>query len=50
MNTLPKELIEWWEGFRPENWTLQDHLDNPTINCPTEAAKKLAIYISNNLK
>jgi hypothetical protein len=50
METLPKELIEWWEGFRPNGWTIEDHLNNPTVNCKTEQEKNLALYIVKNIK
>jgi hypothetical protein len=49
MPSLPHELIEWWEGFRPESWNITQHLQNPCINCPTEREKKLALWISVRL-
>lgn len=30
---LIKKAIAWWEGKRPEWFTLEDHINNPTINC-----------------
>lgn len=46
---LPLELIEWWEGLRPEGWDVIQHLSNPSINCQSEREQKLAIWISCRL-
>lgn len=43
---LPIELIQWWEGFRPEGWSVEEHLQNPSINCTNGVEKRLAIYIA----
>ena len=46
---LPLELIEWWEGLRPEGWDVIQHLSNPYVNCQSEREQKLAIWISCRL-
>jgi hypothetical protein len=42
--------VRWWARHRPVDWTLQDHMDNPTINTATPAEKKLALVVAAHLK
>lgn len=44
--SLQVAAIKWWERFRPINWTLDQHKENPCINCCTEAEKELAKIVS----
>jgi hypothetical protein len=32
----------WWKTRRPSAWTRTEHLETPTINCISDAEKKLA--------
>lgn len=50
ITSLPLELMEWWEGFRPESWDIIQHLHNPCVNCSTEREQKLAFWISRRLR
>ena len=47
---LPDVLMDWWEGKRPVGWTLEQHLENPTINCAGSIRdEKLAQYVGQHL-
>ena len=37
--------VKWWSGYRPCAWTLDEHLDNPTINCSTDTEHTLATAV-----
>jgi hypothetical protein len=45
-----KEAIKWWEAHRPTEYNLEDHLQNPIINCVTDAEKELAMAVSELIK
>lgn len=38
--------IKWWSIHKPVDWTLAQHLGNPTVNLPTPAEQALAIAIA----
>lgn len=43
---LTSELIGravgWWRSKKPNAYTMEDHLANPTVNCTTPLEKALA--------
>lgn len=45
-NKIPEQLLKWWEGFKPVEWDLKQHLKNPTVNCKTDREKELALYVA----
>lgn len=45
-NKTVKESVKWWESKRPLEWMLETHLENPTVNCASEAEKNLAIEVA----
>ena len=49
-NEVPKPLLKWWEGFKPVEWDLKQHLKNPTVNCKTDREKDLALYVADILQ
>lgn len=38
--------VEWWAARRPAHWSVEQHLGNPRINCPTEREKTLAMRVA----
>jgi hypothetical protein len=32
----------WWKARKPADWTLEQHLANPTINCEGDGERQLA--------
>jgi hypothetical protein len=52
IDNLCTRAIHWWMGRRPVGWSDKEHLDNPTINCPTDRERSLALavagYVSSN--
>ena len=49
-NKIPEQLLKWWEGFKPVEWDLKQHLENPTVNCKTDREKDLALYVADVLQ
>lgn len=47
--TIKNSAMQWWEQHRPVRWTLQQHLQNPTINCATPAENNLARAVSHSI-
>lgn len=43
---LAEVTIKWWEGKRPVEWTLEQHLDQCQVNCSTDLEKQLARLVS----
>lgn len=50
MRSLPPQLTAWWEQFRPDYYSLKDHIQNPIVGLETKADRDLANYIANNLR
>lgn len=46
---LTKAVNEWWEMKRPLDYSFQNHLDNPTVNCVTESEKKMALALKRKI-
>lgn len=45
------DAAAYWFGTKnPVGWTLEQHFENPGINCVTNAEKKLAVAIAKYLK
>jgi hypothetical protein len=40
----------WWRSKRPLAWSFNAHLDHPTINCLTDAERRLAITIAGTIR
>jgi hypothetical protein len=36
------ESIRWWESKRPADWSEDQHLAEPTVNCSSSAEQALA--------
>jgi hypothetical protein len=41
--------LEWWVQFRPTGWTMQQHLEQPTVNCTTPKDADLARAVATFL-
>lgn len=39
---LIEGAVAWWEQNRPNSWTLEQHLADPTVYCNTDADRVLA--------
>jgi hypothetical protein len=39
---LIKAALSWWKWKRPVEWSVAEHLKNPTINTVTDREAKLA--------
>jgi hypothetical protein len=50
VNKIPEQLLKWWEGFKPVEWDINQHLKNPTVNCKTDREKELALYVAEIMK
>jgi hypothetical protein len=54
MTNKQREVINaaaYWFGLKvPVGWTIQQHLENPGINCVTDAETRLAVAIAEYLK
>jgi hypothetical protein len=44
------EAIIAWRGHRPVGWTVDQHVENPTINCTRDSEKGLAVAVANYMK
>jgi hypothetical protein len=44
--SLADAAIFWWVGKRPLSWSVAQHIENPTINCPSSYEKELAMKVS----
>jgi hypothetical protein len=33
LEAIEQAAYEWWLGRRPRNWTEDEHVKNPVINC-----------------
>lgn len=42
--------IEWWQGNRPKDWTKEQHLDKPTVNCDGDDERRLVISVADLLR
>ena len=42
--------ISWWHMHRPIDYTLQQHIENPSINTATDPEKQLAIHVAGYIK
>jgi hypothetical protein len=50
-NLVIKAAIAWWEGKRPCEFTLEEHLENPTVNAgETDRSHALASAVGAMLK
>jgi hypothetical protein len=50
-NRVIKASCEFWLSRRPVGWTLEQHLENPTINAhDTESTKKLCAIVGDFLR
>ena len=38
--------VVWWTMHRPIQWSVEQHIANPTINCATAAEKTLAKMVA----
>jgi hypothetical protein len=47
LNAIKNAAYAWWNGKRPESYTIDVHRINPTVNCVTDAEKQLATSISS---
>lgn len=47
---LADQSIRWWEQKRPDGWTEEQHLKNPTVNCVTAEECKLAKSVRKWIK
>lgn len=36
----------WWMSRRPVGWMREQHIENPTVNCTTDAEKALAEMVA----
>jgi len=50
MDRSMRDLVAWWKHKRPLNFKEADHLKNPTINCTTNAEKKLARRVAEYIE
>ncbi len=41
---------KWWEGLRPVDWDIRQHLANPTVNTSSDAETELADAIACAIK
>lgn len=47
---IEKLAFKWWRNRRPLEWSLTKHIENPTVNLPTEVEQNLALAIAEQLK
>ena len=47
---LIKKAIAWWKSKRPVSFTLEDHLESPSINIRNNAGAELAIEVAQTIK
>ena len=46
LQSLDRAALAWWEQLRPDNWTLREHLENPTLNTKSAAEQALAAAVA----
>lgn len=44
---LADAAVYWWATNRPITWSLEKHLQNPSINTATEAETMLSIAVAD---
>lgn len=53
IKNINEKALNWWLSKRPLNFSVEDHLLNPTINTITqeeeELAEAVAFYVKNNI-
>jgi len=50
---LFEAAVKWWESKRPDGWTLERHLKNPTVNrsgAEERLAKEVAKIIISEMR
>lgn len=38
--------LSWWECKRPTLWSVEEHANNPTVNCINDREKALAVEVA----
>ena len=49
LESIDQPILDWFEGMRPQEWTMLQHIENPTINCRTKREMNLAKWIANKI-
>jgi len=39
---MANAILSWWKGHRPISFSVQDHIETPTVNLPLNSDKQLA--------
>lgn len=47
LQQIEQAAKRWWTAQRPEGWTEDEHLDNPTVNCKNKTTRDLAVAVAN---
>ena len=42
MTQVERAAIGWWRTRRPLDWSVEEHLETPAVNCVTYHEEKLA--------
>lgn len=42
MSRIEEMAIAWWKSKHPTEWTVEMHVQNPTVNCTTAPEYRLA--------
>jgi hypothetical protein len=46
IDRLRMSAESWWRMRRPVSWSEAQHMENPTVNCTTDAERELALAIA----
>lgn len=47
---LARAACRWWDAARPQNWTLEQHLEHPTAYMEWDADKVLAQAVARHIR
>lgn len=47
LHRIEQAAKRWWTAQRPEGWTLDQHLDEPTVNCTSKTSRDLATAVAD---
>lgn len=49
-NEIVNTAITWWRNLKPDEWTQEQHFDNPGVNTCTDTEYDLAIAVAQYLQ
>lgn len=42
--------LAWWESLRPVDWSLRQHIDNPTVNTASANERRMAEAVAASVE